>query len=818
MDNRLAATKATPASNRAAGFKPLSILSRVIGNSSSSTPSSVSPLETTFPSTSQPTSVGTVVVSLPSAPRVPTTSNTNTNISGNNSASGMSGDSSASSTLQSGQKKRWKYQLLDLEEVLENSPMSRERMRTIHSDVDDFGNRLKKILKTSRQIAAVTHDLGLLHRQFASEMIEFSELINDEEIGNGVVKLANVTKEIENFQEVLIAQMENLITIPIQNFVKHGLDDIKERRKKFEKMSSRYDSALAKASQIKKNTTNALKDMEIEHDLNDAKQDFRVACLDLAFSLNDIQARKTFEFLENTTAFSYSNLGFYHQAYELYNELSPLLRSLTTYIQKSKAEHEEERKEALEHKKTLELLDTSVPSKQYPLNSSSISSSSSSSSSASTTVSSGFSSSPSISPNNISSAKTIQGYLFKRNTNMRNNWTRRYFVIQDGTLQYYKHGKDLNAVNVINLLLCSVKTRDDIDRRFCFEIISPDKSFLLQAENEEKKQEWISVLQNATADLINNQDLSKKSAYGTIDDNSKSKVIEDQNGILQTLRGINECNSLCADCGAKDPDWASTNLGVLICIKCSGIHRSMGVHISKVRSFTLDKWDPELVKLMSAIGNENVNRIFESKIPPEIKKPEPDADSIDREKWIRLKYQAKEFVDKTFYANQSQKELNELLYEASMANTPLDILKCLALGANINYASEKDGLKTCGHRAVIEGKLLNLVLLLQNRIDVNCLDAQHWTPLHHAAFLGRVDAAYILFKNGAKLDIRDGSNLSPLDVAIAHQKADLVTFLRLAQMAIAEGQVNSTDDSFSEALQHFSIDAQSLHISQSAGQ
>ncbi|XP_033142081.1 probable ADP-ribosylation factor GTPase-activating protein AGD13 [Brassica rapa] len=104
-------------------------------------------------------------------------------------------------------------------------------------------------------------------------------------------------------------------------------------------------------------------------------------------------------------------------------------------------------------------------------------------------------------------------------------------------------------------------------------------------------------------------------------------------------------NRVCADCSAPDPKWASANIGVFICLKCCGVHRSLGTHISKVLSVTLDEWSDEEVDSMIEIGgNASANSIYEAFVPEGSSKPGPDVSHDQRMRFIRSKYELQEFL------------------------------------------------------------------------------------------------------------------------------------------------------------------------------
>merc|ERR1719411_1704123 len=77
-------------------------------------------------------------------------------------------------------------------------------------------------------------------------------------------------------------------------------------------------------------------------------------------------------------------------------------------------------------------------------------------------------------------------------------------------------------------------------------------------------------------------------------------------------------NTMCADCfvNATDSNWSVWNHGIFVCIKCAGIHRQIGVHISKVKSTQFDKWkNNELSFVKSIGGNSSANKKLENRKP-----------------------------------------------------------------------------------------------------------------------------------------------------------------------------------------------------------
>uniref|UniRef100_A0A669DVT8 Arf-GAP with GTPase, ANK repeat and PH domain-containing protein 1 n=1 Tax=Oreochromis niloticus TaxID=8128 RepID=A0A669DVT8_ORENI len=264
-------------------------------------------------------------------------------------------------------------------------------------------------------------------------------------------------------------------------------------------------------------------------------------------------------------------------------------------------------------------------------------------------------------------------------------------------------------------------TAEEQEENFEFTIVSlTGQTWHFEATSYEERDAWVQVIESQILASLQSCESSK----------NKSRLTSQTEAMaLQSIRSIRG-NGRCADCEAPNPDWASLNLGALICIECSGIHRNLGTHLSRVRSLDLDEWPLELIKVMSAIGNELANNVWEANAQGRLK-PGPDASREERERWIRAKYEQRLFL-------------------ASLPCTDLP------LGQQLLRATAEEDL-----RAVV------LLLAHGSRQQVNetCGEGDGRNALHLASHKGNVVITQLLIWYGVDLMARDAHGNSAMAYA-----------------------------------------------------
>ena len=292
----------------------------------------------------------------------------------------------------------------------------------------------------------------------------------------------------------------------------------------------------------------------------------------------------------------------------------------------------------------------------------------------------------------------------------------------------------------INLRIASVREARNADRRFCFEIITPSFTRVYQAQGEDDMRTWINAINNAMQDAVEGRGLSESAPRGSSGSFNKdlasvltgksastshrsgagysssnktgvsrhatvgearpatraaptSEVSESSSRLIAQLRENDPANAHCADCSTDSRvDWVSINLGIIICIECSGIHRSLGTHVSKVRSLTLDpnSFNPDVVEILMKVGNRVSNAIYEAKMERGTKLS-PQANREQRLRFISMKYVERAFVLPISATLSHYPTADETLLASVKKHDIPGVIYALALRADVNALDRSRG-------------------------------------------------------------------------------------------------------------------------------